>query len=286
MGSQRCSRELNVPLCSHLPESPSGNVTRGSAIAPRASPTRGAILTTSQRLADTVSTASASEETAIERWSLLNAIAILAAAVVTGFLGSPWPVLLTGAGLLGGLIVVARDRWTAQGHFGMANGVTALRLGVIGFLPAAAASGPTVLVALSILVLAMDGIDGWLARRQGLSSAFGSFFDKETDALLLLVLCFLAVFDARLPGWIVGAGLLRYGFVIFLFVTPTPEKTEEASEWARYIYGATVVSVLAAYVLPLDWAYPLALIATVALAGSFAQSVWRVLQRQPVLGKP
>ena len=38
------------------------------------------------------------------------------------------------------------------------------------------------------LLLALDGLDGWAARRQGLVSAFGARFDMEVDALLILAL--------------------------------------------------------------------------------------------------
>ena len=38
---------------------------------------------------------------------------------------------------------------------------------------------------------ALDGVDGWLARRRGMSSAFGARFDMEIDALLVQVLAIL-----------------------------------------------------------------------------------------------
>ena len=44
---------------------------------------------------------------------------------------------------------------------------------------------------------ALDGVDGWLARRSGIASAFGARFDMEIDALLILVLAVLAWRSAR-----------------------------------------------------------------------------------------
>ena len=38
------------------------------------------------------------------------------------------------------------------------------------------------------MAAALDGVDGWVARRTRTASAFGARFDMETDALLILVL--------------------------------------------------------------------------------------------------
>jgi phosphatidylglycerophosphate synthase len=40
-------------------------------------------------------------------------------------------------------------------------------------------------------LLALDGLDGWLARRFGLASAYGARFDMEVDGFLILVLALL-----------------------------------------------------------------------------------------------
>lgn len=202
---------------------------------------------------------------------------MLGAAGCAGWWGNPWPLLLVGIGLLGGLVVVERGRWTPQGAFGAANAVTALRVGLLALLPPAAAAGPGVLLGLSVLVLATDGLDGWLARRGTLESEFGAFFDKETDALFLLTLCALAAFRGRLPVWILGVGLLRYGFVVFLFLAPTVEQVEERSVWARYVYGGMVAALLTSF-LPYPTLYrPLVVLAAGALVVSFAQSAWHVI---------
>lgn len=197
-----------------------------------------------------------------------------------------WPLLLAGEGLLIALIGVAWGRWTSEGEFGRANGVTALRAGVLFLLPPAAATGPGAVIGVSLLVLAGDGLDGWLARRNGTSTEFGAFFDKETDALFLLLLCAVAAFQGRLPIWILGAGLLRYVFVGVLFLLDFPEKTEERSNVARYVYGAMVGALLLAF-LPYPAVYrPVVVLATAALAASFGRSFWRIVPRRQTFGEP
>ena len=109
--------------------------------------------------------------------------------------------------------------------FGPANQVTTVRAalvalvaGLIGeaHLPAYATARPIV----SGIVTALDGVDGWLARRTRMASAFGARFDMEVDALLILVLSILAWQYEKAGPWIVLAGLLRYVFVAAGWVFP------------------------------------------------------------------
>ena len=103
-------------------------------------------------------------------------------------------------------------------RFGPANQITtartmlvALIAGLIGEprFPVVAASA----VAASLLVTALDGIDGWVARRYRIASDFGARFDMEIDALLILVLAILAWRLEKAGVWVVLSGLLRYVFV-------------------------------------------------------------------------
>ncbi len=86
--------------------------------------------------------------------------------------------------------------------FGFANWVTTLRaLGAIALLAVALDAAFTALevgvggrwaaVALALVLLALDGVDGFLARRFDQASTFGARFDMETDALLGLALALL-----------------------------------------------------------------------------------------------
>lgn len=91
----------------------------------------------------------------------------------------------------------------------------ALALGVAQLTFAAAATAPvlTAAAALAGLALALDGVDGWLARRDGTASRFGAWFDQEVDALLILVLA-LAVWTTGVAGpWVLLAGGWRYAFL-------------------------------------------------------------------------
>jgi hypothetical protein len=79
---------------------------------------------------------------------------------------------------------------------GLCNVVTLGRLVIVGVLTAALVAGggaPGAVFALAALALALDGVDGWLARRHGRVSGFGARFDMEVDSAFALVLALHAL---------------------------------------------------------------------------------------------
>ncbi|NEX22027.1 CDP-alcohol phosphatidyltransferase family protein [Thiorhodococcus mannitoliphagus] len=99
-----------------------------------------------------------------------------------------------------------------------ANQVTLVRLGlttlIAGWVGEPMDANPWLPPLVAGLILALDGLDGWLARRGGWASAFGARFDMETDALLVLTLAALLWSQDKAGGWILIAGLARYLFVL------------------------------------------------------------------------
>ncbi len=110
-------------------------------------------------------------------------------------------------------------------RFGPANGVTLLRLASVALLAALVgeplprpplAGMPEVawwLVLIATVTALCDAVDGALARRSGLASAFGARFDMETDAAFTLVLCALVLQAGQAGPWVLASGLMRYAFV-------------------------------------------------------------------------
>jgi phosphatidylglycerophosphate synthase len=119
--------------------------------------------------------------------------------------------------------IMATALWYRRGHhpfprFGAANWVTTLRALIVAFLVGSIGKPPTPRAATAAIVLALgatmlDGVDGWLARRSALTSAFGARFDMEVDSLLILVLAVLVWQHHKAGAWVLAAGLLRYAFV-------------------------------------------------------------------------
>jgi len=103
-------------------------------------------------------------------------------------------------------------------RFGPANQVTTVRalvvaliVGLVGELRA-----PVLAVAASaasVVVTMLDGVDGWLARRHQIDSAYGARFDMEIDSLLILALSILAWRFDKAGVWVIASGAMRYVFV-------------------------------------------------------------------------
>jgi phosphatidylglycerophosphate synthase len=104
---------------------------------------------------------------------------------------------------------------------GWANRVTLFRTTLI--LPVAALlvtpgsiAGSTAWVAIAVatLALALDGVDGAVARRTGTATLFGARFDMELDAFLILALAGLVWVGTPLGPWVLWIGLIRYAFLL------------------------------------------------------------------------
>jgi phosphatidylglycerophosphate synthase len=134
------------------------------------------------------------------------------------------------AAVIGGLALLAVlgvIRAKLPGHFpharfGLCNTVTLARAGMTAALLALLwpAPGGWLVLALAGVALSLDGVDGWLARRSGLASAFGARFDMETDAALALVLAAHVLAGGMTGPEVLVLGLTRYVFVAAFWPCP------------------------------------------------------------------
>jgi phosphatidylglycerophosphate synthase len=134
-------------------------------------------------------------------------------------LGSTYaPKAVTGVAAIAVLIVATLPEHHPFARFGWANHVTLARAALVALLAALIGEGdaPRIMAfaaALGAAAVALDFVDGRLARATGLASAFGARFDMETDAALVMVLAVLAWQSGRFGSWVLASGLLRYAFV-------------------------------------------------------------------------
>lgn len=107
-------------------------------------------------------------------------------------------------------------------RFGYANMVTAFRGSLVSLTGATVICFESlhqadtvlwVLVGVVVFALALDGIDGYLARRYHQESELGARFDMEVDALLILILSVAAAVLTKAEAWVLLIGLMRYAFV-------------------------------------------------------------------------
>jgi phosphatidylglycerophosphate synthase len=190
-------------------------------------------------------------------------------------------------GLYGVVLTVALSsglRRAAMAKLGPANVVTLFRALLVGGVTALVAysfqrPAPTaVLVALVAVALALDGVDGQVARRTGSISALGARFDMEIDAFLILV---LSVFVAGPLGWwTIAIGAFRYVFVAASWVTPwlTAALPPKFSRKVVAALQGVVLVVATAGLLPSPVTLVLVAAALASLIWSFGRDIdwlWR-----------
>jgi phosphatidylglycerophosphate synthase len=182
--------------------------------------------------------------------------------------------VITNAALAGGLTRYRVDRlgpadWVTLARATLAVGVAALIAGSFD-QPAPV----TLLVSLTALALALDAVDGWVARRTATTGALGAHFDAEVDAFLILV---LSVYVARSAGvWVLAIGAARYVFLAAGWPLPWMREPLPARRW-RKVVAATqgvVLAVAAADVLSPALTRAALAVALALLAESFGRDVW------------
>ena len=134
---------------------------------------------------------------------------------------------------------------------------------------------------IAIIAFALDGVDGWLARRTGLTSTFGARFDMEIDALLGAVLALVLLVGGAVGPVVLVLGFSRYVFALAGFIWPKLQGDLPESLRRKAI---CVVQIAALIILmfPLT---PVALLLIVSLIGaavliySFAVDTLYLLRR-------
>ena len=163
---------------------------------------------------------------------------------------------------------------------GPANLVTAIRailVGLVAGLIGRTATPPVLwfVIGLTAVMAALDGLDGWIARRTGTASAFGARFDMETDAALILVLSILVWQHGKAGAWVLGCGLMRYAFVAAGWLLPWLARPLPPTRRGKTVAVAQLVglSVSLAPVVPAGPSGVIAAVTLAALVWSFATDV-------------
>ena len=142
-----------------------------------------------------------------------------------------------------------RAGWPAITRFSVADRITLARAALVMLVMAMIGeTRPPALAALTLAMAcaaaALDAVDGAMARRSGQTTDFGSRFDMETDALLILVLSVLAWTWDKAGAWVLLAGLARYLFVASATVAPFINRELPPSRRRQAVCVVQVVTLL------------------------------------------
>ncbi|MGX6607505.1 CDP-alcohol phosphatidyltransferase family protein [Micromonosporaceae bacterium Da 78-11] len=209
------------------------------------------------------------------------AVQLVLLAALAATLGLTTAGLLAGIGyglVLCGLLAVGL-RKAGTSTLGWANGVTLSRALLVGGVTALVVTsfahpvGTPALVALAGVALALDGVDGQVARRTRTTSALGARFDMEIDAFLILVLSVYA--GDRFGWWTVALGAYRYAFVAASWALPwlTAALPPKFSRKVVAALQGIVLALVTANLLPQSLALVALAVALGTLTWSFGRDI-------------
>ncbi len=173
-----------------------------------------------------------------------------------------------------------------------ADRVTLARATIVGAVAALTADAfvrsvsVPLLVSLAAVALALDAVDGWVARRTRTESPFGARFDMEVDAFLILV---LSVDVARSIGaWVLAIGAARYLFGVAAWLLRWMRRPMPSSYWGKTVAAiqGIVLTIAVAGVLPAVAIETMLAIALALLAESFGHQVWWLARHRDVQPHP
>ncbi|KRE99105.1 hypothetical protein ASG88_15340 [Nocardioides sp. Soil777] len=156
-------------------------------------------------------------------------------------------------------------------------GRATLACGVAALVTDALVAQPSVpvLVSLAVVALALDAVDGRVARRTGTVSPLGARLDGEADAFLMLVLSVHVA--AEVGAWVLAIGVVRYAFAVAGWVLPWMRADLPPRHWRKVVTAVAGIALVWA-VADLPGTYAALGLATLLLAESFGRDVgwlWR-----------
>lgn len=168
---------------------------------------------------------------------------------------------------------------------GTANRITLLRGCLVAWLAAFCMTNGSQhqafwVACVATIALAMDGLDGFIARKTNGESEYGAKFDMEFDAMLMLVLSWLVFAWNQAGPWVLFCGLARYLWAAasaqFMWL-----RKEVPGEFRRKTGCVIGVIGLICAAAPIPHSALWAAIATGALALSFGMdTVWLFNRRR------
>lgn len=229
---------------------------------------------------------------------LVGLAAIGAAVATLGVLPLTWcgaTIAALSFALVAILVLAGLGRHAPHRTFGAANAITLSRAAFDVALLAIAAeqalgSGAVLgsgfrwgLTIAAGAALVLDGVDGWIARRNNMTSPFGTRFDMEADALFLLGLTLVLIAGGIVGPWVLASGITYYIFRVAGRLWPVLAGSLFRSRRRKVIFGAQAILLITAIspLLPPWLAQLSCLTGTTLLLYSFAVDIVWLLGRSP-----
>ena len=213
----------------------------------------------------------------LEYWNIIHATGL----IITGiaFLAGFNPIGIYSFSIISFLLllILSYSEWKIHKPLGgYANHLTLLRL-VLLFIAVYQDQSEIIFIILLISIV-LDAFDGWLARKFKTISGFGSFFDIETDAFFMLILC-MSLYQLNIVDkWIIHGGLIRYYYVLIKWILGLHKKKEPRINAIRYTAIAVFILYFSPFILPKPYHQPMLITGSAILLLSFSYSFYRLVK--------
>jgi phosphatidylglycerophosphate synthase len=172
---------------------------------------------------------------------------------------------------------------------GPADVVTLLRSVLVGGVAAVVADSflrpvpVSPLIALAMMALVLDGVDGRVARRTRTVSPVGARFDMEVDSVLVLLLSVSVA--GSIGPWVLAIGSVRYVRLLAGRLMPWLRRPAPPRYWCKVVaaVAGVVLTVSAADVLPRPVAVLALVVVAALLAESFGREAWELWRGRHVV---
>jgi phosphatidylglycerophosphate synthase len=218
------------------------------------------------------------------QWNIIHGLFILAGLIVYHLTGSWWPVLIIAAL---SVFLLWSTQWYTISHLkpagGYGNLVTLIRYLLVICITATSAGRPLRTTGLLFIIpVALDGLDGFLARRMDQVSKFGALFDPETDSLFV-AMAGIIVYRGHLAGvWLLPAAYMRYIYILLLTLLRLHGIPEKRTRFGPAVAVIMFLSLIAQLVFPSLTSRIFLMVASVMVVISFGYSFTTLLsQREP-----
>jgi phosphatidylglycerophosphate synthase len=207
----------------------------------------------------------------IGQWAKWHALAMLAATTVVLVFGRVEPIVLTAVVSFATYALMQRGLLSQFGPLGgHANQLTFLRLALL--CVAAIGIGSLdwrAMFALFLANVALDVLDGYVARRRNQVTKFGAALDRETDAVFVLVACLYFGLALNVGPWILVQAVLPYFYRIVTWVIPDTKYSEVKQPYAARLAGVNFGLLLLAVAVPDSARLTILIISTATVVFSF-----------------
>jgi phosphatidylglycerophosphate synthase len=208
----------------------------------------------------------------IKKWNKYHCFAMFAASLIFIINHSFYPFLIISLVSFSLLWVIGWPE-IRQINGGLANWVTAIRyfgLVILSFLYLKL-TGVQITTWLIILVI-LDGLDGYLARKFHHRTKMGAYFDMETDALFICIVSCILLIRGLTRYYILIPAFMRYFYVVLLYMTGLQVITEERTRFGPAVAVIMFLILAFAFVLPGGARFYLLVTGSIMISGSFIYS--------------